>query len=101
KHKILCLNMVENGNCKYYNNCMYAHSLKEQKVDENRKIAYNIIQSHKWTKPITNIIYDTLLQLTKTCKDCNKNQCTGGYNCKFGAINKKWQICEQDLKSGN
>lgn len=99
--KILCNNILEFGECHYGDKCMYAHSLLEQNIDPMRKKAYDIIFDNE------NISYKpdkelgrTLLQLTKVCEDCNKKKCSGGYNCKYGVFDKKYQVCADDLRYG-
>lgn len=99
--KMLCNNILEYGTCHYGDKCMYAHSLSEQNVDPIRKKAYDIILdkekiSYKPDKELSR----TLLQLTKVCDDCDKKKCSGGYNCKYGVIDKKYQICADDLRYG-
>lgn len=105
KKKILCFNILNNKKCNYGNKCMYAHSLNEQKMEPIRHKAYTII---KFAKDLSNIdfimdpnLYETMLQLTKVCSLCNKNQCPGGYNCRNGVVNIKYKICYDDLVYGN
>jgi hypothetical protein len=84
---------------------MYAHTLDEQIIDPSKKPAWDIILSN------TNLenldlqknyqLYQSLLQFTKFCKQCDKNECIGGYNCDHGVCNKKFQICQDDLNYGN
>ena len=99
--KMLCNNVLISDECHYGDKCMYAHSLSEQNLDPVRKKAYDIIMgketiSYKPDKELGK----TLLQLTKICEECNKNKCSGGYNCKYGVIDKKYQICADDLRYG-
>lgn len=105
KKKILCLNIIKSGVCKYGNKCLYAHNLNEQQISRNRKEAYEIIKS---TKTLVDInlnervdLYKTLIELTKYCKNCINNNCIGGYNCKSGVYDKKYCICVNDLKYNN
>lgn len=103
KKKLLCNNIITNGSCCYGIKCMYAHSLDEQQIDSNRKLAYEILLSDKILDDINfqqNItIYRSLRELTKLCE---KQYCTGGYNCKHGICgNKKLQICSKDLDYGD
>lgn len=103
--KILCQNIIECGECKYGNKCLYAHNLNEQNIDYRRRIVYNIINS---TDDLTFFdlrenytTYRLLLELTKLCKDCDEGKCIGGYNCKTGACMKKYCVCLNDLNNGN
>jgi hypothetical protein len=101
--KILCHNMITHGTCGYGSKCLYAHSLDDQNVDINRKKAYDLLNQtdlshidlHK-----NHSIYRMLLNLTQICESCEKNKCTGGYNCKFGACSKKYIVCAKDLNYG-
>ena len=101
---LLCKTIITNNTCKYGKGCVFAHSLEEQNVNPQRKIAYDII------KNVDNIksdiltdknIRDALFQLTKTCHHCNEGRCTGGYNCRYGAINTEYTICRNDMMYGN
>ena len=103
--KILCHNIITSGSCGYGNKCLYAHDLSEQNMDTVRKKAYEILLSKG---DLSNIdlqkdfgLYRALLGLTKICEQCDKNKCTGGYNCKFGACSKKYHICIRDLNYGD
>jgi hypothetical protein len=99
--KILCNNILVYGSCSYGNKCVYAHSIHDQNINELRKKAYDIIIYNK--NIISNpdkILYDTLLELTKVCSLCIHNKCPGGYNCKFGVFDKKYQVCYDDLQNG-
>ena len=99
--KLLCNNVLEYGECHYGDKCMYAHSLDEQNVEPIRKKAYDIIvdKIKLYDKPDIELA-KTLLELTKTCENCNKKKCSGGYNCKYGTFDKKYQICSDDLNYG-
>jgi hypothetical protein len=107
--KLLCNNFLEYGKCNYGNKCLYSHSLDEQKVDIIREKAYKILNEFLENNNIDNKIiteinenkelHKSLLQLTKVCNDCVLGKCPGGYNCKHGAINEKYQICYNDLTS--
>ena len=94
RKKILCQNMIKNNQCKYGDKCSYAHNLNEQNILPLRKRAYDIIKNNI---DLNNIdlhseenLYKTLLELTKSCKNCNNNNCIGGYNCKLGVYNKNY-----------
>lgn len=101
--KLLCKNKIENNICNFNNKCIFAHNLKEQIVDNDRKLAYEIIKGN-----ISNInfldnlnVLENLKILCKTCTKCEKGVCVGGYNCNMGAINKSHTICYNDLMFGN
>ena len=101
---LLCLNYIDNK-CYHYN-CIFAHSLSEQIIDESRYeiylilrekrdlTNYNLIKNDKISNIIINI-------MSKICNACSNNYCSGGYNCKYGAINKNYCICLKDFISGN
>lgn len=104
KKRIMCNNMIIYGSCPYGCDCVYAHSLNEQKLDPMRKKAYDIILS---TTKLDNIdlihdkeLYIALMQLTRICFGCENGTCLGGYNCKNGAINTKLTICYNDFYYG-
>ena len=104
KH-LLCKNIMSNGSCHYGNNCRFAHSLNEQIVEPVYKKINDIIHGNTNLTKI-NIynekeLYDILLKKCKLCENCNKKKCTGGYNCRNGAINDKDIICIDDLNNGN
>lgn len=103
--RLLCNNILVFGNCSYGDKCAYAHSLHEQKKDKAREKAYELISDclNGADYVVDNDIYDddellkTLISLCKVCANCEENRCTGGYNCKFGACDKKFQVCGTDL----
>lgn len=103
--KMLCNNMIKHSICSYKTKCMYAHSLEEQKLEDIRQQAYDIIKSDYDLSNIdlkNNIdLFNNLLSLTNVCNKCVNGICPGGYNCKFGAINNTFRICYVDLTSGN
>lgn len=103
RKKMLCINMIKNKSCPYGYKCMYAHNLDEQTIDPIKKDAYDIIKS--------NGIYNAdlsqnddlariFLIYTKVCNDCKNKKCTGGYNCKYGVVDDKYQVCHSDLMYG-
>lgn len=102
---ILCVNMLHNNHCNYGNKCMYAHSLKEQKINSIRYKAYSFIKTDMDLSNLDLIdnhkLYETLLQLTVVCSLCNKCLCPGGYNCRNGAVNNNTKICYDDMVYGN
>lgn len=103
--KILCHNMIYNGECKYGSKCAYAHDIEEQNVNDMRKRAYDLLKSEEDLSGISlkddKELYKTLVELTRFCKNCNKNLCIGGYNCKSGSCGVKFCICVNDLNYGN
>jgi len=105
KKKVMCYNMLNKKKCDYGSKCVYAHSLSEQKIMPLRHKAYTIIKTVSDLSNINlvldNKLYEMLLQLTKVCISCSKDQCPGGYNCRYGAINAKCKICYDDLVYGN
>lgn len=102
--KILCKNINSIGRCIYTNKCLYAHSLDEQNVESIRRTAYDVI---KKSDDLSNIdlskskhLYTHLQTLSKLCQHCEEGSCTGGYNCKHGACDKIYVICQTDLNKG-
>ena len=103
RKKLLCVNVLKCGECDYGSKCMYAHSRDEQQIDEHRKRAYDILNS---TSDLSGINFQENIQLYKTLKDltriCDKDLCTGGYNCKHGVcVNKKYHVCLKDIEHGD
>ena len=103
--KILCHNIITYGSCGYGSKCLYAHCLNDQNIDTNRNQAYEILLNNNNLSNIylqkDHVLYRSLLGLTRMCEQCEKNKCTGGYNCKFGACAKKYHICSRDLNYGD
>ena len=101
----MCQNFITNNNCTYGDKCVYAHNLREQKIDVRRKKILEIILSDenldKYNPSINKDIYKELQNFTKLCTDCENGKCTGGYNCKFGSPDKKYLICYDDINYGN
>ena len=102
--KILCYNILNNNKCSYVNNCMFAHSLNEQKKDNYREFIINIILN---SNDLSNInicadskLFNELLIFTKECKNCVIKKCNGGYNCKYGTCDSNLKICKNDLITG-
>ncbi|AYV84751.1 MAG: hypothetical protein Hyperionvirus37_4 [Hyperionvirus sp.] len=99
--KVLCNNVLIAQTCHYGDKCMYAHSLEDQNVEGVRRKAYDILEGvEKINYKPDRELSKTLLQLTKICEACCKNKCPGGYNCKYGVFDKKYQVCEDDLRYG-
>lgn len=109
KKKILCNSFFKSEECQYADKCLYAHSITQQKMDNNRKKAYDIIQNefdlsyldlgNKNDNESADLL-STLILLTKICYDCINKKCAGGVNCKFGVYNKSLQICYDDMMNG-
>lgn len=103
KKKILCNNILNFGKCNYNGKCLYAHNCEEQNVDPQRKELYDNIKSDgEWNIDLSknDNIAKQLMVFTKVCQDCIKNKCPGGYNCKYGVMDKKYQICYKDIYYG-
>lgn len=102
--KILCKNIISNKECMYNNTCLYAHSLEEQKMTPIRKYLYSMLRYGNNLESVDLTKNDNLLKeldiLTKVCLSCQRNECAGGYNCRYGAINDKYRVCYDDLHYG-
>jgi hypothetical protein len=103
--KILCYNIISGKKCNYGNKCLYAHSLSEQNINDYRIKAYDMIKKTDNLDKVNLIedgkLYETLCQLCKVCTSCEKNMCSGGYNCRNGVIDRALKICYDDLVYGN
>lgn len=102
--KLLCNNIVNGNKCMYRHKCMFAHDLSEQKIDTNRAQVIKMIKEVDDLSCIDvynnkQLFYEMMI-LTKECKNCLNNKCTGGYNCKFGTCLKDIKICYEDLMCG-
>lgn len=102
--KLLCNNIVCGNKCAYKNRCMFAHDLNEQQIENNRKLTIDMITKIDDLSLLDiynkKDIFTEMLTLTKECKNCLNNKCTGGYNCKYGACVQKIKICYDDLIYG-
>lgn len=102
--KILCKNITTTGKCLYMYKCLFAHCLDEQKIDNKRAPAYEIIKNNNDLSHIdltkNSNLYNNLVILTNLCLNCENNICTGGYNCKYGACKKAYVVCIIDLNKG-
>ena len=101
--RLLCKNMIIHGTCKLETGCNFAHSLKDQVLDQKRSAVYTLYNQKDLSS--TNLkqnksIYDELKVMTKLCGNCVDGTCFGGHNCKYGTYNKKLQVCEEDLDYG-
>jgi hypothetical protein len=96
---ILCNSYINKTKCEYKNKCTFAHNLSEQNINQDRKIAYEIVKSKKTidTDNLDKNIYNELCILTRVCEKCVNNKCVGGYNCSRGAIDPKYQVCYNNL----
>lgn len=103
--RILCFNVLNKGFCDYHEKCAYAHGLNDQNVDINRKQAYDMIKKESNLSKVDLVsnrgLLHNLNQLTKLCRACVKGVCPGGYNCKHGALDKRNQLCYNDLNDGD
>jgi hypothetical protein len=101
--KTLCRNKF-NGNCPFDKTCKFAHSHNEQILLGVRKIAYDMIKLDDSLGYINlyedNVLYRELLRLTNICDGCLNKECFGGYNCRNGVFDIKYQICKNDLVKG-
>jgi hypothetical protein len=102
--KIMCKNMICDLVCIYNENCLYAHTLEEQKIDTVRSVVYDMVKKSDDLSHIDLLndkdLYSNLLILTKLCYNCENKICNGGYNCKHGACNKKYVVCYTDIVKG-
>lgn len=100
---IICRNILqESKHCSHGNKCVFAHSLNEQYIVPNRKLAYDIIKKNDAENiVIDNDLYRVFLQMTRVCKQCVIGKCSGGFNCKYGVISEKYQVCYDDLVNNN
>lgn len=103
--RILCFNVLNKGFCDYHEKCAYAHGLNDQNVDLYRKQAYDMIKNDSDLSKVDLVsnrgVLHNLNQLTKLCRACVKGVCPGGYNCKHGAKDSRYQICYNDLNDGD
>lgn len=106
RKRLICFSMINNEDCCYGDNCTYAHSLKEQIIDDDKKFLYkivldkNLMNFFSLTNPKTDEIYKQLLFLTHLCENCVRNKCTGGYNCRYGVCINSLKLCKNDLLTG-
>lgn len=104
--RLICFSIINNEKCCYGTNCKYAHSLREQIIDEDKKFVYQIILDKKLmdffslTNPKTEELYKNLLFLSRTCENCKNKKCTGGFNCRNGVCDFSLKLCKNDLQSG-
>lgn len=105
--RLICFSIINKSECNYNNNCTYAHSVSEQKIDEDRLFSYKII----FDENVMNFVpednskvddtYRNLLLSTTICSKCLGNSCTGGYNCRNGIYHPSIKVCKSDLLTGD
>ena len=106
ENRVLCYSVIDNKVCKYGNECIYAHNTDEQLVDNDREFHYKLILDpmmmgfNQMPACRKEEIYKALFFFTQLCEGCVAKKCTGGYNCKNGAINKFAKLCKNDLLTG-
>lgn len=127
--RILCYSFLDNSECQYQNNCIYAHTLKEQLLLPERDIMYKTVFENDLNgfpavinelltndennitideiknrdflfNPISDERYTQLILLTNTCDSCKERKCPGGLNCRNGAYDISFKICRNDLLLG-
>lgn len=104
--RLICFSVIKNQACNYGEQCTYAHSLYEQKIDDDKKFIYQIIFDKNLmnicsiTNPKIEEIYRNLLFMTNICNDCKNMTCTGGFNCRNGVCHESIKICKNDLLTG-
>ncbi len=103
--RMLCKNINNPKGCPWGNKCRFAHELSEQKIDPIRHKVYTILRN---TNDLSHLdlvndstLYETLKELTNLCPKCVKHKCSGGYNCRNGALSSRFRICLLDLQSGS
>lgn len=103
--RILCSNIVTKKYCSFGKKCLYAHTLEDQIIDNDRIEAYDILRNDANLEHINLVkntsLYNVLDTFTKLCTHCLNNSCPGGYNCHRGACDKRFQICSDDMKNGD
>jgi hypothetical protein len=100
KKKILCNNILKKDRCEYGNKCLYAHDYNEQNIDDYKKNLYDLIKSDKKVDIELNKnenLFRQLVVFSKICNECINKKCSGGYNCKYGIFDRKYQICYKNI----
>lgn len=104
--RLLCYSIIHQTPCPYQDKCTYAHSLAEQRIDNDRLVLYQIILDAELMNfnSETNLkkeeMYKNLLFSTHVCDKCTASRCTGGYNCRNGIFDTTLKICRNDLMTG-
>lgn len=106
KKRLICFSVINKTKCNYQEKCIYAHSLEEQYVDEDKFFFYqivldkNLMNFFSLTNPKTDDIYQCLFLFTQICNKCLTNKCTGGFNCRNGICHPSLKICRNDFLTG-
>ena len=101
---LLCNTILDSGVCKYGRTCMFAHTYNEQVLDQERQLLYNYIKNpgpFNIDLSKDKHLIKGLICLSNVCVKCNARKCAGGYNCRYGAIDTKHQICIDDMYNGS
>lgn len=94
---ILCTSATKNIVCRW-NECSFAHDIREQNVDPARMLLYNIILDKKEAnRVLSKQDIDDIYVLCETCSGCLMGTCQGGLNCRNGAYRPTFKICRNDL----
>jgi hypothetical protein len=107
KKRLICFSVINKTRCNYQEKCIYAHSLEEQYVDEDKFFFHQIILDNNLmnffslTNPKTDEIYQSLTLFTQICNRCLTNKCTGGFNCRNGVCHPSLKVCKNDFLSGH
>lgn len=95
--KLLCFNKKNGAECRWGNDCTYAHSIIEQKIDTHRLSLYHLILGRADLSNISKDEYSQLFLFTNKCDKCFTDLCSGGLNCKHGASCAELKICKNDF----
>ena len=104
--RLLCYSIIHGTQCPYHDKCTYAHSIEEQRIDNDRFVLYQIILDaeimnfNSESNQKKEEIYKNLLFSTHVCDKCTSSHCTGGYNCRNGIFDPTMKICRNDLMTG-
>jgi len=102
--KLLCFTIVNGYECKYGDNCLFAHTIEEQTKNPLRQIIFDMIYKIDDLSEINiykdQILFNELKIYTRECRNCILSKCAGGYNCKFGTCLKKMKICYDNMIYG-
>jgi len=105
KKTLLCKNINNKYGCNREYSCIFAHHLNEQKKTLIREKIFTVLNNNRinlsnWDLINDKKLFKSMRQLTKLCINCTKNICPGGYNCKHGAFNSKYIICNNNFMNG-
>ncbi|MBA3751021.1 MAG: hypothetical protein H0X03_09075 [Nitrosopumilus sp.] len=98
--KLLCFNVIKGLDCKYEENCKYAHNLNDQIIEIKTLETIKLILGDYSLDKMDCNYYSTLIFFTKYCNECLRNNCIGAYNCKYGTFSKSLKICNNDFLIG-